>query len=161
MATAMSCHRMTHESLEDAFRLLGGFLRDDEYYIDSSQAYGDNGDAAIRRALQLLLSRPELGFVWLGSLDAVAVAVAVVSLAVSTSVGALIAKLDDVYVEAPYRRRGIGTEHFVLLKSELRRLGVQRIDTSVHLRNEGARRFYQRLGFQSLHEERISLLLAE
>ena len=45
------------------------------------------------------------------------------------------------------------------LKDELRRAGVTRIDTATHFDNPGARRFYARHGFESLHEERMSCLL--
>ena len=37
--------------------------------------------------------------------------------------------------------------------------GVTRIDTATHFDNPGARRFYERLGFESLHEERMSCLI--
>jgi GNAT superfamily N-acetyltransferase len=45
------------------------------------------------------------------------------------------------------------------LKDELRRQGVTRIDTATHFDNPGARRFYERHGFASLREERMSCLL--
>jgi ribosomal protein S18 acetylase RimI-like enzyme len=53
----------------------------------------------------------------------------------------------------------VGTQHFTLLTAELRRLGVERIDTSVHMDNADARRFYERLGFRPLREERFAYLL--
>jgi ribosomal protein S18 acetylase RimI-like enzyme len=155
----ISCARMSEMSLDAAFGLLQAFLRDDEYYGDSSQAYGDKGAEAIRRALRLLLARPELGFVWLAHLNEKPVAVCVVSFAVSTSIGAVVAKLDDVYVDPADRRKGVGTRHYILLTAELRRLGVERVDTSVHVKNVGARRFYERLGFRSLREERLACVL--
>jgi ribosomal protein S18 acetylase RimI-like enzyme len=45
------------------------------------------------------------------------------------------------------------------LKAELQRLGVRRIDTSVHVQNPEARRFYERHGFCSLKEERLACVL--
>lgn len=45
------------------------------------------------------------------------------------------------------------------LKDELRRTGVTRIDTATHFDNPGAWRFYERHGFGSLREERMSCLL--
>jgi len=41
----------------------------------------------------------------------------------------------------------------------LRADGIARIDTACHRDNEGAWRFYARLGFRPLDEERIALLL--
>ena len=155
----IACRRMTPESRDDAFALLRAFLREDPHYLDSSAAYGDGGEAALARALELFLAKPETGFVWLAYDGAHAVAACVVCFAISTSAGALVAKLDDVVVQAGREGRGIGSAHLTALKGELRRLGVKRIDTAVHLRNAGARRFYERHGFRALAEERIALLL--
>ena len=58
----IQCRRMTPESLQDAFRLLSTFLSQDDYYLDSSRAYGDGGTTALGAALELFLHRPELGF---------------------------------------------------------------------------------------------------
>ncbi len=171
--TAVTCRRMTRETQRDAFALLSDFLREDEHYLDSSGAYGDGGTEALSRALDLFVERPETGFVWLAYAEAGAaaersatatapvtpVAVCVVCFAISTSAGALVAKLDDVSVRAGWRGRGVGSAHLGQLAQELRRLGVKRIDTAVHHRNDEARRFYGRHGFLPLGEERIALLL--
>ena len=107
----------------------------------------------------MFLEQPELGFVWVGIGDSGPVAVCVVCFAISTSTGTLVAKLDDVYVVADSRGRGIGSELLSSLAAELRGLGISRIDTSVHFDNSGARRYYVRNGFKALSEERLSLLL--
>jgi ribosomal protein S18 acetylase RimI-like enzyme len=85
--------------------------------------------------------------------------VCVVCFAISTSIGGIVAKLDDVYVAAQHQDRGVGSAHLTALKDELDRRGVRRIDTSVHVHNPGARRFYERHGFQPLDEERLACLL--
>jgi GNAT superfamily N-acetyltransferase len=139
--------------------LLATFLREDEHYLASSDVYGDAGREAVGRAVALFLKRPEIGFVWLGLSGTDPVAVCVACLAVSTSTGTLVAKLDDVYVVAGRQRQGIGSGLLSSLKDELRRLGVARIDTSVHFENTDAKRFYERCGFRTLDEERLSLLV--
>jgi GNAT superfamily N-acetyltransferase len=131
-------------------------LREDQHYLASSVAYGDGGDPALESALKLFLEKPELGFVWLAYHDDMAVAVCVVSLAISTSAGALVAKLDDVYVAQSRQRAGVGTVMLARLKDELRNRDVRRIDTSVHSGNDAARRFYEKHNFLSLHEERLA-----
>jgi GNAT superfamily N-acetyltransferase len=83
----------------------------------------------------------------------------VVCYAISTSRGAVVAKLDDVNVRPGLEGRGVGSAMMESLKKELRRIGVERIDTATHFDNPGARRFYERHGFASLHEERMSCLL--
>jgi hypothetical protein len=115
----IQCRRMTPESLPDAFRLLSVFLSQDDYYLDSSRAYGDGGTAALSTALELFLRRPELGFVWLTYEGEEPVAVCVISWVISASIGAVVAKLDDVYVSQAQQGRGIGSVHRSQLKAEL------------------------------------------
>jgi GNAT superfamily N-acetyltransferase len=117
------------------------------------------GCAALEEALDLFLSRPELGFVWLAYDSGEPVAVCVVRVAISTSMGAVVAKLDDVFVASDKQGRGIGAAHLTGLKAELQRMGVRRIDTSVHVQDHEARRFYERHGFRSSQEERLACVL--
>lgn len=69
--------------------------------------------------------------------------------------------MDDVYVAPLSRNNGLGSELLESLDTELRALGIARIDTSVHFDNSGAKRFYERNGFRVLGEERLSRLLGE
>jgi len=156
---SLSAKAMADPELEDAFGLLRAFLASDKHYLDSSNAYGDAGPPALRHALRLFLARPELGFVWLAFDSGTAVGCCVVCYAISTSAGAIVAKLDDVCVLPGREGKGIGTALIDRLKAELRRRGVRRIDTSCHLENRRARDFYVRLGFCPLNEERLALLL--
>ena len=142
-----------------AFELFVAFLRADPHYLDVAAAYGDGGPEALRRALDLFIARPEHGFVWMARLGGQVVGCCVVCYAISTSRGTLVAKLDDVNVRPGLEGQGIGTAMLESLKEELRRLGVTRIDTATHFDNPGARRFYERHGFASLREERLSCLL--
>ena len=156
---SLSAKAMADPELEDAFGLLRAFLASDKHYLDSSNAYGDAGPPALRDALRLFLARPELGFVWLVFDGGTAVGCCVVCYAISTSAGALVAKLDDVCVLPGSEGRGIGTVLIDSLRVELARHGVRRIDTSCHFGNQRARNFYLRLGFRRLNEERLALLL--
>jgi ribosomal protein S18 acetylase RimI-like enzyme len=156
---SLSAKAMAGAELEAAFDLLRAFLASDAHYRDSAGAYGDRGPEALRHALRLFLARPELGFVWL-ALDArTVVGCCVVCYAISTSAGAIVAKLDDVCVLPGREGQGIGTALIDSLKAELRSHGVRRIDTSCHVENLRARDFYLRLGFRSLNEERLALVL--
>lgn len=150
---------MTEAEVGDAFGLLRTFLSTDGHYLDSSLAYGDGGEHALRSALALFLSRPELGFVWLVYESEVAVACCVVCYAISTSAGAIVVKLDDVSVTPGREGQGIGTVLINSLKAELRSRGVKRIDTSCHLDNSRAQAFYLRHGFRQLKEERLAHVL--
>jgi len=161
--TEIHCGRMTAAARDDAEALLGGFLQGDAHYLASSAAYGDGGCQALARALDLFLAHPEVGFVWLAFASTVdgpaAIGACVVCHAISTSRGTMVAKLDDVTIRDGWQGRGVGTAMLGALASHLLGRGFSRIDTACHRDNAGAWRFYERLGFAPLEEERISLLL--
>ena len=79
--------------------------------------------------------------------------------AISTSRGGLVAKLDDVTIGAGWQGRGVGGAMLEALAAHLRAEGAARIDTACHRDNAGAWRFYERLGFRPLDEERLALVL--
>src|ERR1700752_5547424 len=150
---------MRAADVKDAFELLSTFLSADEHYLASSQAYGDLGLKGLNDALDLFLEHPELGFVWMAYDDRGCAGICVVCYGISTSLGAVVAKLDDVSVKADRRGGGIGTELLNQLKEQLRKESVARIDVAVHLENPQAKRFYEKAGFLALHEERLSCLI--
>jgi ribosomal protein S18 acetylase RimI-like enzyme len=160
---SLRCSAMTATTRDDARALLGAFLSEDEHYRASAAAYGDGGAAALERALDLFLAHPEIGFVWLAQVpdgDASrTVGACVVCHAISTACGSVVAKLDDVTIHAGWQGRGIGLQMLSALMRHLRDRGVARIDSGCHRDNAGAWRFYERLGFRPLDEERIAVLL--
>ena len=76
-----------------------------------------------------------------------------------TSMGSVVAKLDDVSVKPDRRGKGIGSEMLQRLKDQLRKEAVTRIDVAVHLENPEARGFYEKAGFVALNEERLSCII--
>ena len=150
---------MTQTRRADAQALLNAFLRQDDHYLETSTMYGDAGLPALIRALRLFLRRSDLGFVWLAYADREPAAVCVVSYAISTSIGGLVAKLDDVYVAPHLHGRGVGSEMMKSLIRELKRKRIRRIDTSVHNGNDVAANYYKKNGFTMLGEERLTLLI--
>jgi len=150
---------MAAADIPAAESLFLAFLRDDPHYLEVASVYGDAGPEALERALRLFIERPELGFVWMARDGGEVVGCCVVCYAISTSRGSIVAKLDDVNVRPGLEGRGVGSAMMASLKDELRRIGVTRIDTATHFDNPGARRFYERHGFASLREERMSCLL--
>jgi ribosomal protein S18 acetylase RimI-like enzyme len=160
---ALSCSVMTAATRADAQALLGVFLADDAHYRASAAVYGDGGTAALDRALDLFLAHPEIGFAWLAQVQEDGalrtVGACVVCRAISTSRGAVVAKLDDVTIHADWQGRGVGQQMLSALMAHLREHGIARIDSACHRDNAGAWRFYERLGFRPLDEERIAVLL--
>ena len=64
-----------------------------------------------------------------------------------------------MFVAADYRGKGVGTKMLRALKAELKKKNIGRIDTAVHKGNPGAARYYTRLGFKALGEERLAMVL--
>jgi ribosomal protein S18 acetylase RimI-like enzyme len=155
----ITCRKMTAGLVPDAYEMLRSFLTEDEHYLASSAAYGDRGTKGINDALDLFLERPELGFVWLAYDENGVAGMCVICYAISTSMGVVVAKLDDVSVKQDRRGQGVGTELMRQLKEQLRRESVMRIDVGVHLENPEARRFYEKLGFVPLNEERMACVI--
>lgn len=154
-----TCRKMRAADVRDAFEMLSRFLTGDEHYLASSRAYGDLGLKGLNDALDLFLEHPELGFVWMAFDENGAAAVCVVCYAISTSMGSIVAKLDDVSVKEDRRGKGVGTELIERLKDQLRSEKVTRIDVAVHMENPDARRFYEKAGFVRLNEERLSCVI--
>jgi GNAT superfamily N-acetyltransferase len=150
---------MTAATRAEARRLLGAFLEHDAHYRASAASYGDGGGAALDRALDLFLAHPEIGFVWLAHVEGEAVGACVVCRAISTARGAIVAKLDDVTVDRDRIGEGIGHAMLESLARHLAEHGFQRIDTACHRDNAAAWRFYERLGFRPLNEERLARIL--
>jgi ribosomal protein S18 acetylase RimI-like enzyme len=159
----LRCAPMDAASRADAKGLLGAFLGDDEHYRASAGVYGDGGPEALDRALDIFLARPEAGFVWLAQAQRagsfLAVGACVACYAISTSRGSLVVKLDDVTIHPDWRGRGVGKGMLDALIAHVRARGVTRIDCGCHRDNGGAWRFYERLGFRPLDEERIARLI--
>jgi GNAT superfamily N-acetyltransferase len=157
--TDVRCRKMTAADQGATERLLKAFFAEDEFYLESSSAYGDAGAPPIPQALDMFIARPELGFVWLAFRGDEAVGMCVICYAISTSLGAVVAKLDDVFIADGARGQGVGSAMLRALGAELKANNVLRIDSAVHVKNTEAARFYMRAGFKPLHEERIALLL--
>ena len=157
--SSITCRKMSAADVRDAFEMLSDFLRGDEHYLASSEAYGDKGLRGLNDSLDLFLEQPELGFVWMAFDEQGAAGVCVVCYGISTSMGAVVVRLDDVYVKQDRRGKGAGSELITQLKEQLRKESVARIDVAVHFDNPEARRFYERFGFVQLHEERLASIL--
>ena len=155
----ITCRKMTAPDVTDAFNMLSAFLSEDEHYLASSKAYGDRGIQGLNDALYLFLEHPDLGFVWMAYDEQGVAGICVICYAVSTSMGSLVAKLDDVSVKKDRRGHGIGTALLDQLKSQLKKESVTRIDVAVHVDNPKAREFYERIGFVPLNEERLACVI--
>jgi GNAT superfamily N-acetyltransferase len=153
------CRKMTARDAKAAEALLSTFLREDAHYLGTASVYGDKGPRALKAALRMFLKRRRLGFVWLAYADGAPAGCCVISYAISTSIGAVVGKLDDVFVADGFRGQGIGEGMLRALETQLKKEKVRRIDTAVVTDNAGAARFYARMGYRELGEERLAKVL--
>ena len=128
----ITCRRMRAADVREAFEMLSKFLTADEHYLASSAAYGDQGVKGLNDALDLFLERPELGFVWMAFDEKGAAAVCVVCYAISTSMGSVVAKLDDGSVLVEWTFKG---SHY-LIKEVLKEAGDAAIVEPEDIRQE-------------------------
>ncbi len=127
-----------------------------EYYRESD-LYVDQGRAT--SAFHQLIADPKLGRVWLIEVDTAAVGYIVLTLGFSLEYGGLDAFVDDLFVRAPYRRRGLGREALDELLSTCRELGVRAVHLEVSGTNNAAQHLYQSRGFEEhgLHLRTLTL----
>jgi GNAT superfamily N-acetyltransferase len=150
---------MVPEDSEAVVTLLATLVRGGAI-SEHANAYGGAGDdAAILRAVHLLMENPQLGFIWLTEERSQIVGLVVVCFAVSTNLGKLVAKVPDFVVREDARGRGAGRFLISSLVDELRKLDIGRIDLGVHDTNVSACKFYERVGFVKNHELGMSLVL--
>jgi GNAT superfamily N-acetyltransferase len=69
--------------------------------------------------------------------------------------GGRVAFVTDLYLEAPHRRLGIGTEIMKQLEHFCRERGIKTIELQAERRNRAALSFYRRLGFR--RHDRVAL----
>ena len=158
-AMKLTCRKMTARDAKAAEVLLSAFLREDAHYLGTAGVYGDKGPRALKAALRLFVKWPRLGFVWLAFADGEPAGCCVISYAISTSIGAVVGKLDDVFVADGFRGLGLGEAMLRALEKQLKKEKVKRIDTAVVTDNDGAARFYARMGYRELGEERLAKVL--
>lgn len=74
---------------------------------------------------------------------------AIVSMKFETEVGGIAAWIEELFVEEEFRNCGIGTGFFDFLKNEFKGK-IKRIRLEVGDENDGAKKLYERLGFEFL-----------
>ena len=72
---------------------------------------------------------------------------ALLSKTFSQEAGGVSVTIEEIYIDPEYRSRGLATEFFQWLKSQP---GIMRLRIEVEDDNEGAKRLYERMGFELL-----------
>jgi GNAT superfamily N-acetyltransferase len=134
-------------------RRMGGTER-----IDAFRLYAmvpNAPQAGLQTALNLFVDREDYGFVWIAYDEKAPVGVCTVTWSISLAKGSVIAFLDHLFTSPERDREETGTAMVELLKQDLRKVGIGRIDATI-VANAGERTFYERLGFRPANEERVT-----
>lgn len=97
--------------------------------------------------LQSFLSHPELGRGWIAHNDQDVLGYLLCSKVFSFEHGGPTAAIDELYVVAEARSKGVGTLLVHAAESQMRALGCVHIEMEVAAQNVRAQRFYSLLGF--------------
>ncbi len=113
--------------------------------------------ARLRRQLTEFLSEPAYGCGWLATHGEAAAGYLLCSFVYSFEHGGLMAEIDELFVAAPHRRRGIGQGLLDRARTDLAARGCHCLQMQVADDNAQARGFYSRLGFEQKKGYRLWL----
>jgi len=104
-------------------------------------------ECVARTALKNFIDDPTFGRIWLISVDSELVGYLILTLGYSIEYGGRDAFIDEVYIRAEYRGRGIGSQTISFAEEECRTLGVRALHLEVERENTNAQRLYRKVGF--------------
>ncbi|TBU97818.1 GNAT family N-acetyltransferase [Stutzerimonas kirkiae] len=104
--------------------------------------------AAQTRGLRMIVEHPEVGEILVAEQDGGIVAMVSLLYSVSTALGAPVALLEDMVVDAANRASGFGSQLLDAAIAHARQRGCRRITLLTDSDNHAAQRFYARQGFQ-------------
>jgi GNAT superfamily N-acetyltransferase len=127
-----------------------------EFYSEAGYTL-DGGRAA--KAFEGLIHDVRLGLVWLIRLEGQAVGHVVVTFRYGMEYGGLLGCVDDLFVKAASRNRGIANAALLAVRDHCVSLGVRAMTVEVGRENGAAHAVYRRVGFVEL-TDRVLLALA-
>ena len=125
--------------LHELLRLVGAYYRFDRIRFESKTIAG---------ALGTLLRKPEWGRVWVAQGHKRLVAYLVLTFNFDLEFGGLEGMITELYVEARWRRFGIGRTLIDLARAFCHKSGIDTLELQVSRDNRKARAFYKSLGFR-------------
>ncbi|MCX6601475.1 MAG: GNAT family N-acetyltransferase [bacterium] len=105
-------------------------------------------EARHRPAIAELIAHPEWGRIFLIETGDEVAGYAVLALGFSLEFGGRDAFLDELFVRAPFRKRGIGAEAIDYISKVAQSLGVRALHLEVARANISAQEFYRKHGFR-------------
>ena len=105
-------------------------------------------EAAARATLRHFLSLPAFGRVWLLCEGNLSVGYIVLTIGFSLEFHGHDAFIDELYIDAAFRRRGYGKQAVMYLEKKAREMGVNAIHLEVDRGNDPAFELYRRTGYE-------------
>lgn len=118
-------------------------------------------DAEVRRGLQQLLDRPELGGAWLIEGGGAPIGYFILTWGFDLEFGGRHAWLTDLWLEPAWRGRGLGRQVFAFVDELLRAEGASFVELVVERDNLEAQAFYKKLGFEAADRVPLARRLSE
>ena len=126
------------EDLPDLARFVQGYYRIEKIPFDLYR---------LERGLVPLLGREDLGRIWLIDANDTPVGYLILCFGYSIEKGGRDAMVDEFYIDAAYRKRGIGRRVLEQAIAEVRASGIVSVFLEVDRNNEAAQRLYTGAGF--------------
>ena len=137
----MSAHLVRSARLSDVATLATMMI---EFYAEANFVLNrEPAQAAFRR----LIGHPGSGCVWVLECDSSAAGYVVLTLVYAMEYGAMRGFVDDLYVRAPYRRRGLGSAALTSVRKYCVDSQVAALFVQAGPDNDTAQRVYKRAGF--------------
>jgi GNAT superfamily N-acetyltransferase len=118
-------------------------------------------EPAARQALERILHDHLLGRVWLIYDSEQAIGYVVLTLGYSLEYHGRDAFIDEIYLRASHRGKGIGTQIIEFVEEVCRNLEVRTLHLEVERANTKAQAFYHKVGFEDHDRYLLTKLLAE
>ena len=125
-------------AIETLMQLMGEFYEHEALPFD---------EKAARSALQLILGNDSYGRVYVIRIDGAIAGYLAITFGFSLEYGGRDAFLDEIYLRAAYRGRGIGTQSLQFAETICREQGIQALHLAAERKNIPAQAFYRNAGF--------------
>jgi len=102
----------------------------------------------VRTALTQLIHHPTLGQVWLINDGDEPIGYVVLTLGFSLEYHGQDAFIDELYIKASHRRKGVGTKVMEFVEKASRELGINALHLEVERANVSAQYLYRKFGFE-------------
>ena len=128
-----------------------------EYYAFDRLPFDESHARAV---LQGVLTDDSLGRLWLIDDDGQTIGYFLLTWGYSLEYKGRDAFLDELYIRASHRRRGIGTEALMFAEETCHSIGIRALHLEIERENHGAQSFYSKAGFEDHDRYLMTKLLS-